>query len=150
MRGLTTIILLSVTSLAWADLIVYPAEGQTTEQQQQDEAECLVWAKNRTGFDPLATPQTAQAQAEQKRGGAVRGAAGGAAVGAIVGDSDDAKKGAAAGAVLGRMRQNRENRRARQETAAEGEAIAKAEAGERAQFDRAYTACLEGRGYSVK
>jgi hypothetical protein len=34
------------------DLIVYPKNGQTTEQQAADRYECHRWAKSQTGFDP--------------------------------------------------------------------------------------------------
>jgi len=45
-------------ALVWAALaapaaaqqpIVYPAKGQSAQQQQTDEGECHVWAKNQTG-----------------------------------------------------------------------------------------------------
>ncbi len=133
-----------------ADPIVYPAQGQNQAQQSEDEGSCFVWARDRTGFNPLASQSAPAAVAEEKRGGALRGAAGGAAVGAIVGDSDDAAKGAAAGAVLGRMRQNRRNREAQSEAASTTAAVQAQTAAGRGEFDRAYGACLEGRGYTVK
>ena len=34
------------------DLIVYPKNGQSTEQQAADRYECHNWAKSQTGFDP--------------------------------------------------------------------------------------------------
>jgi hypothetical protein len=36
------------------DLIVYPKNGQTAEQQAADRYECHRWAKQQTGFDPTA------------------------------------------------------------------------------------------------
>jgi len=36
---------------AW-DLIVYPKNGQSTEQRAADRYECHNWAKSQTGFDP--------------------------------------------------------------------------------------------------
>jgi hypothetical protein len=146
---LTMTMLLSVPALA-ANPIIYPAEGQDKAQQSSDEGECFIWARDNTGFDPLAPPSTQVAAAEQQSGRALRGAAGGAAIGAIVGDSDDAAKGAAIGAVVGRSRQNRQNRAA-QEAAQSASASAQASASaSRAEYDRAYGACLEGRGYTVK
>jgi hypothetical protein len=35
-----------------ADLIVYPKNGQSKEQQAADQYECHNWAKGQTGFDP--------------------------------------------------------------------------------------------------
>jgi hypothetical protein len=37
------------------DLIVYPKNGQTTEQQTADRYQCHSWAKAQTGFDPTET-----------------------------------------------------------------------------------------------
>ena len=34
------------------DLMVYPKNGQTSEQQAADRYECHTWAKGQTGFDP--------------------------------------------------------------------------------------------------
>jgi hypothetical protein len=37
---------------AQGDLIIYPKNGQTKEQQAADQFECNNWAKGQTGFDP--------------------------------------------------------------------------------------------------
>ena len=34
------------------DLMIYPKNGQTKEQQSADQFECNNWAKGQTGFDP--------------------------------------------------------------------------------------------------
>lgn len=68
------------------DLIVYPKNGQSNEQQAADRFECHAWARNQTGFDPT------------QPGGGVQG-----------GDID-------------RLRNN---------------------------YNRAMSACLQGRGYQV-
>ena len=39
------------------DLFVYPAQGQSQEQQDKDNFECFNWAKGQSGFDPMAVPQ---------------------------------------------------------------------------------------------
>ncbi|HKC52161.1 MAG TPA: glycine zipper family protein [Myxococcota bacterium] len=152
------------------NLIVYPAKKQTPAQQNKDQAECQIWAKNNTGIDPLAlanaasqpAPVAAQAAPPPPSGqrvrGAARGAAGGAAVGAIAGD---AGKGAAIGAVAGTMVGGARHRAAAEQTAAANQQ-AQAQASQQAQanqagvqsqlatFNKAYAACLEGRGYTVK
>ena len=116
--NITSRLLLFVASLlcatcGWAaQPIIYPSQGQDAVQQEKDEGECFVWARNQTGFDPLAQTTVQAPDVQQQQGRALRGAAGGAAIGAIVGDSDDAAKGAAIGAVVGRSRQNRRNRAA--------------------------------------
>ena len=91
--------------------------------------------------------------------GAARGAAGGALIGAIAGD---AGTGAAIGATVGIIRGGRQQRQA---NAASDEQAA-GEAGKQVQqqykqqkaaydqqigdFKRAFSACLDSRGYSVK
>jgi Glycine zipper len=131
-------------------VVPYPSKGQSASQQNKDEGECYAWAKQQTGIDPVAVASTppppsgpAVGGGERVRG-AARGAAGGAAIGAIAGD---AGKGAAAGAVVGTMaggRQARQNKAAQQQQAqqAKGQALQ--------NFNRAFGACMEGRGYVVK
>lgn len=139
------------------ELIVYPSKGQSKQQQEKDQFECYTWAKGQTGFDPMAPP-TATAPPPAKEApqggvarGAVRGGVVGVAAGAIAGDAGKgAAIGAASGALIGGMR--RRDQRAREEHAQEqweqGQA-ANYQQG-RASYNRAYSACLEGRGYTVK
>jgi hypothetical protein len=117
-------------------LFVYPQKGQSAEQQQKDQAECESWAKTQ-GADPSAPPAGGNKRARGAVGGAARGAAAGAAVGAIAGD---AGKGAGAGAVVGAIGGRRK--------AKAGEQQAQATAQD--TYARAFGACMEGRGYSVK
>jgi len=140
-------------TVAAQDLYIYPAKGQSAEQQDKDKYECYAWAKNDTGFDPMAAPTTTTAApgGQQKSGGVVKGALGGAALGAIIGDSSkSAKRGAVAGGLIGGVRQsshNRETERQQQEWAQRESANY---ANNRNNYNRAYSACLEGRGYTVK
>ena len=135
------------------DLIVFPNAGQDKEQQQQDEYTCYNWAKDETGFDPMAVPTATEPppqQSSHRRGGVMRGAVRGAAVGGIVGDSDDAKKGAAAGAAIGGMRradQRRKEEAERQRWEQEQQQIY---AENRNRYNRAYAACMEGKDYTVR
>jgi hypothetical protein len=69
------------------DLIIYPKNGQSKDQQAADQFECHSWAKSQTGFDPT------------EPGGGVQ-----------------------AGGDVDRVRNN---------------------------YDRAMSACLQGRGYQV-
>ncbi len=134
------------------DLVVYPAGGQDKEQQSKDEYAGYGWAKTQSGFDPMALP-TASAPPPQQgapRGGVVRGAVGGAAVGGIVDGSDGARTGAAVGAVVGGARRNRQRR---QQAAAQADWEQKQVdqyAAARNSYNRAYAACLEGKGYTLK
>ena len=122
-----------------ADVFVYPQKGQSAEQQNKDSYECYGWAKSQSGVDPGAPPPPAQAgqHARGAVGGAARGAALGAAVGAIAGD---AGKGAAAGAVVGGVGGRRRSVAAQQQH----------QQATRSAYDRAFAACMEGRGYTVR
>jgi hypothetical protein len=83
--------------------IIYPAKGQSPDQQKKDELECHQWVVNQTGFDPTKAQAPLMQQAPQ-RGGAVRGAAGGALVGLDVGAiTGNTGKGAAIGAGAGAL-----------------------------------------------
>lgn len=113
--------------------VVYPAKGQTAEQQTKDDAECQAWAKQQTGYDP--TTETAKGAGIGAIAGAVGGAAVGAAVGAATGTG--AGRGAATGAVLGGVG-----------GAVGGGAYQYSKTKE--GYGKAYGACMEGRGYTVK
>ncbi len=134
--------------------VIYPAKGQTPEQQQKDKTECYAWATQQTGYDPVAEVQ-AQAQGQaapaQPQGGAVKGAAKGAAAGAAIGAvAGDAGKGAAVGATAGGIGGAGKKRKAaaeQQQTAAEQQA---ASSQRLAGYQKAFGACMEGRGYTVK
>ncbi|MFL5457131.1 MAG: YMGG-like glycine zipper-containing protein [Myxococcales bacterium] len=134
-------------------LYAFPAKEQTKEIQDKDEYDCYGWAKQNTGIDPLvAAPPADPAQAQQKSGGAVKGAAKGAAVGAAVGAiAGDAGKGAAigatAGGVGGRSKQKQQNAAAEEKAAADQKLAA---ANTKTEFNKAFGACLEGKGYTVK
>ena len=133
------------------ELMIYPKEGQSPEQQEKDKFEWYGWAKNESGFDPMAPPTATEAPPQQqaRQGGALRGAARGAAVGAIIDDSDGAKKGAWAGAAVGGMRsqdQKRKEAQAQQQWEQEQQQIY---AEKRDRYNRAYSVCLEARDYSV-
>lgn len=128
---------------ASAQQYVYPSKGQSPETQKNDEAACYSWAVQQSGFDP-AQPAAPTQQTGVTRGSGVRGAAGGAIVGNIVGgDSESTGKGALAGAVGARMiSRHRNNSAARQEQAAVSH--------NQVSFTQARSACLQGRGYTVR
>lgn len=148
-------------SLAHAgDVFYYPTKGQGPEQLEKDKAACFTWAKGQTGFDPMTPAPTPDKSAvpdaqDAKRGSGVRGAARGAALGAIGGAiAGDAGKGAAVGAGVGaaggRMRANQTERQAAAQAGSDYESRLAAYEQQRATWQRASSACMEGRGYSVK
>ena len=139
---------LAATSMA-DELMIFPNVDQSPEQQEQDKFACYSWAKDQSDFDPMAPP-TATApppQQQAQRGGLLRGAARGAVVGGIAGD---AGKGAAAGAAIGGMRrqdQKRKEAAAREQWEQDQQRIY---AENRNRYNRAYSACLEGKNYTVR
>jgi len=140
-----------IAGQAQAKPIVYPSKGQSPQQQQKDEGECYVWAKNSTGIDPAAVasaPAPAQQSGPSVGGGErARGALRGAVVGGIVDGSDGAGKGAAVGVVAGgvRARNNQKSQNAQAQQQAQDQ-----KQGAMNTFYRAQGACLEGRGYTIK
>jgi hypothetical protein len=136
---------MALAGCAWAAApIVYPAKGQGAPQQEKDEGECYAWAKKKTGIDPTKV-SAAPAPAGPAVGGGERvaGAVGGAVVGGLIGDSSGAAAGAAVGMMAG-------GAKARQKQKAEQQAAQAQVQGTLDTFNRAYGACLEGRGYTVK
>lgn len=134
--------------------VIYPSKGQSAEQQNKDQGDCYVWAKQQTGVDPAAVAQAASSQpaAPGPQGERLRGAAGGAVGGAIIGEiaDDDAGKGAAVGAVVGTMAggaRQRRNQRAHQQQQQQAQQQSQQAI---ANYNRAFSACMEGRGYVVK
>lgn len=146
---LVTVSLCLLGTVAHAEVFVYPKQGQSQEQFQRDQFECHNWAQAQTGVNPLQPAQVAAPAPAQ--GGAFRGAARGAALGAIGGAiGGDAGKGAAigagVGATAGLMRQAQYN-------AAAAQAAQQAQAQQQAnlqRYERAYAACIGGRGYQVR
>jgi hypothetical protein len=127
---------------------VYPADGQTAEQQERDQFECHEWATKDTGVDPVAL---AEANLGKEAPSDEEGAARGAGIGAMRGAAGgDAAAGAARGFGIGRMISVlKAKRRLREQQSAvtkDGDSIH----GQLDKYDRAYAACLTGRGYSVK
>jgi Glycine zipper len=133
-----------------ADLYIYPNKGQSAEQQSRDRYECHTWAVQQTGVDPTRV-QTSAPPPPPPSGGVFRGAARGAAVGAvggaIAGDAGTgAAVGAASGGLIGGMKQ-RQQAQSQQQTQASQAAQQQSAL---AAYNRALSACLSGRGYTVK
>ena len=147
-------------------IFAYPTKGQQPDQQAKDEGECYSWAVQTSGNDPFQISQQKQkeqkqaAQAEEEakqagKGSTAKGAVGGAAAGALIGAiAGDAGKGAAIGAGAGAIRGNRKGKEKKNEAQDEAEQQAK-QAGKASDeqmnnFKKAFSVCLEARGYTVK
>ena len=149
------------------NVYAFPQKGQAADQQSKDEASCYDWAVKKSGNDPFElqkqstsqTEQTEQAKAsaqQSRRGTGLRGAAGGAAAGAVVGKiaNDDAGQGAAygaaAGAVGGRLKGRRSAQEATSQAEQQGQAQQQGNQEQINNFNKAFSVCLEGKGYLVK
>jgi hypothetical protein len=136
---------------ACAQQFVYPAKGQSAEQTDKDKYDCYSWAKQQTGFDPSQPTQVAAASSSAGEGQVVKTAARGAAVGAVGGAiAGDAGKGAAIGASTGALVGGMKKRDAKKEAQQQQQQQQAAANGARDAYNRAYKACLEGKGYSVQ
>ena len=144
------------TTWAQGEFMIYPNKGQSQQQMDKDKGECYNWGKQQSGFDPMAPPtaSTPPPQAEAQQGGvgrgAVRGGLVGVTVGAIAGDAGKgAAIGAASGALFGGMRRRdqvaRENQAEQQWAQQESAKYAQG----RSEYNRAFSACMQGRDYTL-
>jgi hypothetical protein len=157
----------SKTLAATIDVYVFPANGQTTSQQSQDEAECYSWAVTNSGADPFelqkqasAAQQQTQQQVQQAQaatqGAGAKGAVAGAAAGGLIGAvaDEDKSEAAAAGAALGIIVARRHAKAASQQATAaaqqSGAATQQATAEQIGNFKKAFSVCLESKKYMVK
>jgi hypothetical protein len=155
-RLVSTLVVLTsfVGTGAFADqLLVYPKQGQSAQQQSMDKAECYSWAQQQLGYDPqtlLNQSQQAGTAGQSQQGGAARGAGRGAAAGAVGGAiAGNAGKGAAIGAGVGALGgAHRKNQAERQQEQTQQQANAQIQQKMQA-FNKAEGTCLSGKGYSV-
>ncbi len=166
----------SFSAASKVGLYAYPGKGQSHDQQLIDESDCYNSAQQQTGVNadtPAPQPpssadvQAAQAQAAdaapQQKGGRAKGAAKGAVGGAVIGGiAGDAGKGAAIGAGVGTVHGGRKQRKANEASKDQASAQAGADVQQQYQnqkaaydqqmstFKRAFSACMDARGYSVK
>ncbi len=152
----------STAIAADADIYVYPSKGQTDKQLDRDRYECHNWAVTQSHYNPsephLAPHQQIQVVAMPAPGrDTVAGAVTGAVIGATVAGPRDAGGGAVVGAIAGAViGASSESARQKEAERANGRVNAESQA-ERARLERqasdyrrAISACLEGRGYTVK
>lgn len=143
-------------------LYFYPKAGQTDEQQSRDHYECYNWAVSQTGFDPgrsaiptdqrvrvVPMPPPGHDTATLAIAGAVLGALIGgprhAVGGALIGASGGAIAGAASDSARMEYARQQEEAYAARDRTRDAQLDAKAYG-----FRRAMSACMEGRGYTVR
>ncbi len=151
------LVALVMGQVAVARPYVYPSKGQSAEQQRQAESDCHHWARQQTGFDPMQQPRATSAPPHQQaqQGGVLRGAARGATLGVIGGAiggnaGRGAAIGAATGALIGGMRRRDQQRQQQQAQRQWEQHQAAQQQHARGEYDRAYGACLAGRGYTIR
>jgi hypothetical protein len=140
------------------EIYFYPTKGQSKAQQDRDRYECYLWAVKQTGYDPgraMAPHQRIEVVPAAPPGANVAaGAATGAVVGSILSGPRDHGQGLVFGAIAGAM-MGAASEQAQQEQAARmtqqynERDYARVEEQAR-NYRRAMTACLEGRGYTVR
>ncbi|OPY85953.1 MAG: hypothetical protein A4E72_01790 [Syntrophus sp. PtaU1.Bin208] len=150
------------SSLPLTQLYFYPNKGQTVEQQSRDHYECYNWAVKMTGFDPgrSAIPMNQRVSVvpmPPPGWDTITMSITGAVLGALIGGPHHAGEGALIGAAGGAL-VGAASDVARQESARQMEEAYNAQgltpdgqlAGQASRFRRAMSACMEGRGYTVR
>jgi hypothetical protein len=134
-------------------IYVFPSNGQDQKQQETDETACFNWAKQQTGYDPMNPTKVVAAEADTSLdGSAVVGAAGGAAAGAAIGAiAGDTGQGAAIGAVVGGLRGRRSRKVGDHQEQQQNNAAAAAQNQKfKDDYNKAFSVCMEGKGYTIK
>jgi hypothetical protein len=144
-----------------AQIVVYPAHGQSPEQLERDRYECHVWAVQQTGFDPSqpgapAGPRVIAQPANPPGTGTAVGAIAGAILGAAIAGPRQAGVGAVfgglTGAAVGTASDVNAQAQANYEQARldAGYNRSAAQGAQRAaDYRRAISACLDARGYTT-
>ena len=163
--------MLAVPALAQQD--IHPLKRQSPEQQKKDDAQCVAWSVQQSGFDPAkpwlapeASPPTPTAGSSLRMrsssaGTSPRHDAGDAAVAGALGTSTNPAAGAAAAAIIGRdagtaapggaVAGARVQRDLPRKVAVQQElAVSQQQQAGQASFQKARIACLEARGYTVQ
>ncbi len=129
------------------------ANNQTQEQLDADEMECFKWAKAQTNYDPLNPTQVEVKQADTSLDGSAevgsaKGAAAGAAIGAIAGKAGKGTdNNAEADGHRGRRGRKHGDAVEQQQNVEAAAATSKEMAD---NYNKAFSACMEGKGYTVK
>ena len=147
--GAAAIAACALTAAAWAQQpIIYPAKGQSQQQQNADTSQCRSWATQNTGVDPaqVAQQMSNQPPPPEPQGERVKGALIGGVVGGAIGGSDGAAGGAVVGIMAGGARQRQKQRSASQQQQ-QNQQYAQ---NQLATYNRAVAACMEARGYTIR
>ena len=141
------------------EVVVYPANGQSARRLDRDRYECHLWAVRESRYDPSRhardSAPSPRVEPDPPSGySTTTGAVAGAVIGAAVANPHRTAEGAAIGAVVGGIAGSAEDRA--RESHAQAIEDSYAHRNEYRQdrradgYRRALTACLEGRGYTVR
>lgn len=141
------------------EIVVYPGRGQSSRRLDRDRYECHLWAVRESGYDPSRaqsrynTPSPRVEPDPPAGYSTTVGAVSGAVIGAAVANPHRTAEGAAIGAVIGAVAGSaadnaREARAQAIEDSYARRTDVRREGG--GGYRRAMTACLEGRGYTVR
>jgi hypothetical protein len=124
---------------------VYPSQQQSVQQQKKDEYECYKWAALQSGYDPVNPAEVKVDTIKNgSKGTVAKKTIAGTAFGSIGGE---AGRGAAIGAISGirqkKMMEAKQQQQAKQEVQARQDALI-------SNYRKAFSACMEGKGYTVK
>lgn len=162
----------SRTVLAAGQLYIYPSNGQSEQQLADDRYACHAEAVAHSGFDPtreaLAPPPpledvVVEVPPNEARGATAKGAVAGAVAGGVIGAAADedagpaAAAGAVIGAVIGSSIEQKGAQEARDQASREAAAQMQDQKNRAAEHEarrqnylRAFTACMQSRGYTVR
>jgi len=141
------------------EVYAYPLHGQPPAQQDRDHYECSLWATQQTGFNPSAPgvpphQQVRIVSAGPPPGtGTAVGAVTGAIIGAAISNPWQAATGALAGAVVGGAigtAADAANAQRTQTVVVQDRHAMAVQEQKAANYRRALSACLDGRGYTVR
>jgi hypothetical protein len=144
-------VLIAASPVAAQEVSIYPADGQTLEQQEVDRIECNARAVRGTGFDPAQPPtDTLRPSLNIAQRGMIRdvaprpgrGVAGYPVFGMPVGPLPGALFGTTRGADLRRQQQVQQQVQQQHMKAAIDD--------QRASYNQAISSCLRVRGYDVR
>jgi outer membrane lipoprotein SlyB len=155
--AIPVILALAAGSALAQEPIIYPKKKQSPQQMEKDKYDCYQWAKKETGFDPMGpvTASTPPPVKETTKASAGRGAVGGGLVGVGVGalmsaPGKGAAIGAASGALIGGVRRKKHEDQQDQKEQQWAQQEAADQQQKRNYYNRAFSACMEARDYTIK
>ena len=137
---IAAVFLSGTTDTVGAEMFAYPKKGQSQELQQADQQACEAWADQHAGSISSSPSAETSPSEERRQGGPLRGAMRGRMIGEAAGNRN---VGAMGGGMAGMVRRRMEQKRHEEQSGSGYQ-------GKTDPHNRAYKACMEGRGYTVE